>query len=66
MNKYEKELLKLLDMHENIEKGDLINNLNSSGRAASNEQVKINGSPRQQALPLELWIRGLADRTAGR
>jgi hypothetical protein len=32
MNKYEKELLKLLDMHENIEKGDLINNLNSAIR----------------------------------
>lgn len=52
MNKYEKELLKLLELHENIEKGDLINNLNLAirqggiKRAGKNQWVsKATGAP---------------------
>lgn len=52
MNKYEKELLKLLELHENIEKGDLVNNLNSAirqggiKRAGKNRWVsKATGAP---------------------
>ena len=52
MNKYEKELLKLLSMHENIVKADLINNLNAAikcggiKRAGKNQWVsRITDSP---------------------
>lgn len=52
MNKFEKELLKILSMHENIVKADLISNLNREiylggiKRAGKNQWVsEITGSP---------------------